>query len=425
MWTSAPPSSSAVTISPVAALTSGGPPRKIVPCSLTMIDSSRHRRHVRAARRARSHDDGDLRNALRRHRRLVVEDAAEMVAVGEHIGLVRQVRAARIDEVDARQPVLARDLLRAQVLLDGHRVIRAALDRRVVADDHAFAARNAADAGDDAGARRWCRRTCRARRAARARGTGCRDRAARARARAAGACRARRASRGLRRRRPARPPRPALAQVGDQRRHRVAIRRERRVAGIELRFETWHRCRACRRGSVSRERRETRGEQHEQRSRRAGAASAARAAHARKRPPARLASQATGRLTNRLLKLNSAAERHERERLVAAHRGDELRQEREEEQRDLRIEHVDHERFAEDRDRGGVARARRSGARTQPFRCAPSRATGSHISDEAHAGVEQVSGAAPLDDVERRRGGREQHGQAERPRRACARRSPR
>jgi hypothetical protein len=38
--TSAPPSDSASTISPVAAFTSGGPPRKIVPCSLTMIDSS-------------------------------------------------------------------------------------------------------------------------------------------------------------------------------------------------------------------------------------------------------------------------------------------------------------------------------------------------------------------------------------------------
>jgi acetyl-CoA carboxylase carboxyltransferase component len=35
-----PPRSSALTTSPVAALTSGGPPRKIVPCSLTMIDSS-------------------------------------------------------------------------------------------------------------------------------------------------------------------------------------------------------------------------------------------------------------------------------------------------------------------------------------------------------------------------------------------------
>ena len=113
----------------------------------------RHRRHVRAARRARAHDDGDLRDAFRRHRRLVVEDAAEVVAVREDVGLVRQVRAARIDEIDARQPVLARDLLRAQVLLHRHRVVGAALDRRVVADDHAFAAGHAADAGDDAGRR--------------------------------------------------------------------------------------------------------------------------------------------------------------------------------------------------------------------------------------------------------------------------------
>ena len=40
VWTSAPPSSSAVTTSPVAAFTSGGPPRKIVPVPLTMTVSS-------------------------------------------------------------------------------------------------------------------------------------------------------------------------------------------------------------------------------------------------------------------------------------------------------------------------------------------------------------------------------------------------
>jgi hypothetical protein len=38
--TSPPPRSSASTTSPVAAFTSGGPARKIVPCSFTMIDSS-------------------------------------------------------------------------------------------------------------------------------------------------------------------------------------------------------------------------------------------------------------------------------------------------------------------------------------------------------------------------------------------------
>ncbi len=40
VWTSAPPRSSALTSSPVAAFTSGGPPRKIVPVPFTMTTSS-------------------------------------------------------------------------------------------------------------------------------------------------------------------------------------------------------------------------------------------------------------------------------------------------------------------------------------------------------------------------------------------------
>ena len=111
----------------------------------------RHRRHIGAARRARAHDHGDLRNAGGRQRRLVVEDAAEMIAVGKHLGLVRQVGASRVDEVDAGEPVFTRDLLRAHVLLHGQRIVGAAFDGGVVADDHAFAAFDPADAGDDAG----------------------------------------------------------------------------------------------------------------------------------------------------------------------------------------------------------------------------------------------------------------------------------
>ncbi len=109
----------------------------------------RHRRDIGAARRARAHDDGDLRDAGRRQRRLVVEDAAEMVAVGKDLVLVRQIGAAGIDEIEAGQPVLPRDLLGAQMLLHGDRVVGAALDRGVVGDDDAFAPRDAADAGDD------------------------------------------------------------------------------------------------------------------------------------------------------------------------------------------------------------------------------------------------------------------------------------
>ncbi len=93
-WRSPPPRSSAVTTSPVAAFTSGGPPRKIVPWPRTMIDLVGHGGHVGAARRAGAHDDRDLRDAGGRHAGLVEEDAAEMVAVGEHLVLVRQVGAA-------------------------------------------------------------------------------------------------------------------------------------------------------------------------------------------------------------------------------------------------------------------------------------------------------------------------------------------
>ena len=137
MWTSAPPSSSAVTSSPVARLHER---RSAEEDRARALDDDRlvgHRRHVGAARRARSHDHGDLRNALGRHARLVEEDPPEVIAIGKDLGLQRQKRAARIDQVDARQPVLERDLLRAHVLLDGDRVVGAALDRRIVGDDRA------------------------------------------------------------------------------------------------------------------------------------------------------------------------------------------------------------------------------------------------------------------------------------------------
>ena len=114
----------------------------------------RHRRHVGAAGGARAHDDRDLRDALGRHARLVEEDAAEVLAIGEHLRLQRQEGAARVHEVHAGQTVLERHLLRAQVLLHRDRVVRAALHRGVVRDDHDLAARHAADTGDEARARR-------------------------------------------------------------------------------------------------------------------------------------------------------------------------------------------------------------------------------------------------------------------------------
>src|SRR5207249_10929235 len=78
------------------------------------------------------------------------EDAREVVAAGEDLVLAGQGGAARVDGVEGRQAVLARDLLRAQVLLDRDREVRAALDGRVVRDDRALAALDDADPGDDA-----------------------------------------------------------------------------------------------------------------------------------------------------------------------------------------------------------------------------------------------------------------------------------
>ncbi len=110
-----------------------------------------HRRHVGAAGGAGAHHHGDLRDALGAHVGLVEEDAAEVLAVGEDFVLARQVGAARVHQVDARQAVLLGDGLGAQVLLHGQRVVAATFYRGVVADDHALHAFHAADAGDHAG----------------------------------------------------------------------------------------------------------------------------------------------------------------------------------------------------------------------------------------------------------------------------------
>src|SRR5688572_2827115 len=69
-----------------------------------------------------------------------------MLAIREHLVLQRQERAARVDEVDAGQAILERDLLRAQVLFDRDRVVRASLDRCIVRDHEKLAAVDAADA---------------------------------------------------------------------------------------------------------------------------------------------------------------------------------------------------------------------------------------------------------------------------------------
>ena len=111
------------------------------------------RRNVGAAGGAAAEHGGDLRDAGGRHPALAVEGVAEVVLVGEHPVLLRQVGAAAVDQVDHRQAVVLGDLLGPHVLLHRLGEERAALHRRVVGDDHARRAVDHADAGDDAGRR--------------------------------------------------------------------------------------------------------------------------------------------------------------------------------------------------------------------------------------------------------------------------------
>ena len=76
-----------------------------------------------------------------------------MVAIGEDVRLEWQEGAAAVDEIDAGEPVFEGDFLGAEMLLDRHRVIRAALDGRVVGDDDAGRPLDPPNAGDDPGTR--------------------------------------------------------------------------------------------------------------------------------------------------------------------------------------------------------------------------------------------------------------------------------
>ncbi len=109
-----------------------------------------HGGHIGAARGAGAVHHGDLRDALRREPRLIEEYAAEVLAVGKYLVLPRQEGAAALDQVDAGQRVVAGDLLRPQMLLHGERIVGAALHRGIVRHHHAFAARDPADAGNEA-----------------------------------------------------------------------------------------------------------------------------------------------------------------------------------------------------------------------------------------------------------------------------------
>ncbi len=114
-----------------------------------------HGGDVGAAGRAGAHHGRNLRDPFARHACNVVENAPEVVAIGKHVRLQVQKRAARVHQVDRRQVVFLSNRLGAHVLLDRFGEVGAAFDGRIVGDDHAFQPGNAADSGDDARARRF------------------------------------------------------------------------------------------------------------------------------------------------------------------------------------------------------------------------------------------------------------------------------
>ncbi len=71
-----------------------------------------------------------------------------MLAVRKDLGLMRQIGATAVDKVEAGQTVLARNFLRPQVLLYGHRKVGATLDGGIVADDDTLTAFDASYARD-------------------------------------------------------------------------------------------------------------------------------------------------------------------------------------------------------------------------------------------------------------------------------------
>jgi hypothetical protein len=73
-----------------------------------------------------------------------------MLPVREDFMLLREEGSSRVNQIDARKPILKSDLLCAEVLLHGDWVVCAALDGCVVCHDDAPSSFDHPDSGDDA-----------------------------------------------------------------------------------------------------------------------------------------------------------------------------------------------------------------------------------------------------------------------------------
>jgi hypothetical protein len=107
------------------------------------------RRDVRPAGGAGAEQDADLGHGAG-ELDLVEEDPPGVAPAGEHLHLLGDAGAGRVDEVDHRHAVRERGLLDAEDLLDRLRAPRAGLDGRVVRHQRDGPAADGAHAGDDA-----------------------------------------------------------------------------------------------------------------------------------------------------------------------------------------------------------------------------------------------------------------------------------
>ena len=114
-----------------------------------------HGRNIGAARGAVAHHQRHLLDAHFRQHGLVAENPPRHVFVGEDFRLKLQLRAGGIADMNHRQVVFDGDVEAAHDLLHRMRIPGAAFDGGIPGVDHDLAARDDADAGDHAGARRF------------------------------------------------------------------------------------------------------------------------------------------------------------------------------------------------------------------------------------------------------------------------------
>ena len=120
-------------------------------CTLSLNDDDliRHGRDVGTTSRAGTHYHCNLRDTFGRHSRLIVENLAKMIFVGEDIILLGQEGTSRIYQVNAGQVVLFGNLLRPNVLLHSDRIVSTTLESEVIGNDHALSTVHISDASNN------------------------------------------------------------------------------------------------------------------------------------------------------------------------------------------------------------------------------------------------------------------------------------